>query len=311
TWNVLLLLPSCIGLDTKELTFPCLFEEDGSIHWERSWKPKQRSDFPLSLHAPSAEIELNGYMLLALLTKNPFPSQEEIMTAAAIVKWLTKQQNSNGGYFSTQDMVVALQALSQYRTLTYSEDGIDARVTLSLGDTVLTKFHVDSKNSLLLQLPGNYKAEVTDCIFMQTALKYNVPLKQEDAPFRLDVHIVPDTCTGNKAHVTFDIAVNVSYTGQSLVSNMAIVQIKMLSGYIPVKSSVKKLGQIQKSEVNINHVLLYLNEVHNTSQTFSFTVEQETPVQGLKPALVKVYDYYETGEFTTAKYTAPYSTGKA
>ncbi|KAG8127378.1 hypothetical protein E2320_014331 [Naja naja] len=246
-------------------------DEDGSIHWERSWKPKQRSDFPLSLRAPSAEIELNGYVLLALMTKKPSPSQEELTTAAAIVKWLTKQQNPNGGYSSTQ-------ALSQYRTLTYSKDGIDARVTLSSGDTVLTQFHVDSNNSLLLQcqdlpqVPGNYKAEVTGCIFMQT-------------------------CTGNKAHVTFDIAMSVSYTGQRLVSNMAIVKINMLSGYIPEKSSIKTLekqGQIQKSEVNINHVLLYLDEVRNTSQTFSFTVEQETPVRGLKPALVKVYDYYET-----------------
>uniref|UniRef100_A0A8C6VD15 Alpha-2-macroglobulin n=1 Tax=Naja naja TaxID=35670 RepID=A0A8C6VD15_NAJNA len=280
-------------------------DEDGSIHWERSWKPKQRSDFPLSLRAPSAEIELNGYVLLALMTKKPSPSQEELTTAAAIVKWLTKQQNPNGGYSSTQDTVVALQALSQYRTLTYSKDGIDARVTLSSGDTVLTQFHVDSNNSLLLQcqdlpqVPGNYKAEVTGCIFMQTALKYNVPLRQEDAPFRLDVHTVPETCTGNKAHVTFDIAMSVSYTGQRLVSNMAIVKINMLSGYIPEKSSIKTLekqGQIQKSEVNINHVLLYLDEVRNTSQTFSFTVEQETPVRGLKPALVKVYDYYETGE---------------
>uniref|UniRef100_A0A8C6X2A3 Uncharacterized protein n=1 Tax=Naja naja TaxID=35670 RepID=A0A8C6X2A3_NAJNA len=279
-------------------------DEDGSIHWERSWKPKQRSDFPLSLRAPSAEIELNGYVLLALMTKKPSPSQEELTTAAAIVKWLTKQQNPNGGYSSTQDTVVALQALSQYRTLTYSKDGIDARVTLSSGDTVLTQFHVDSNNSLLLQcqdlpqVPGNYKAEVTGCIFMQTALKYNVPLRQEDAPFRLDVHTVPETCTGNKAHSSL-VSWFLSYTGQRLVSNMAIVKINMLSGYIPEKSSIKTLekqGQIQKSEVNINHVLLYLDEVRNTSQTFSFTVEQETPVRGLKPALVKVYDYYETGE---------------
>uniref|UniRef100_A0A670ZRP1 Alpha-macroglobulin receptor-binding domain-containing protein n=1 Tax=Pseudonaja textilis TaxID=8673 RepID=A0A670ZRP1_PSETE len=295
-------------------------DEDGSIHWERSRKRKQRSDFPHSLRGTSVEVELTSYVLLALLTKNTSLSPEEFKTAVAIVKWLTKQQNSNGRYFSTQATVVALQALSQYETLTYSKDGIYATVTLSSGDAVLTKFHVESKNSLLLQcqdlpyVPGNYKAEVTGCIFLQTALKYNVPLEQEDAPFRLDVHTVPETCTGNQAHVTFDIAMNVSYTGQRLVSNMVIVQIKMLSGYVPVKSSVKKLerlGQIQKSEVNINHVLLYLNEVRNTSQTFSFTVEQETPIQGLKPAFVKVYDYYETGEFATAKYTAPCSTGKA
>ncbi|XP_032065555.1 alpha-2-macroglobulin-like isoform X2 [Thamnophis elegans] len=292
-------------------------DEDGSIHWERSWKPKQRSDFPFYLRAPSFEVEATSYVLLAFLNKKPSPSEEELTTATTIVKWLIKQQNSNGGYTSTQDTVVALQALSQYRTLTYSKDGIDARVTLSSGDAVLREFHVDRHNSLLLQcqdlpqVPGNYKTEVTGCIFMKTALKYNVPLRQEEAPFWLEVDTVPKTCTGVKAHVTFDIAMNVSYTGQRLVSNMAIVQIKMLSGYIPVKSSVKKLekeSQIKRTEVNINHVLLYLDEVRDTIQTFSFTVEQETPVRGLKPALVKVYDYYETDEFATAEYTAPCST---
>ncbi|KAK9405415.1 alpha-2-macroglobulin-like [Crotalus adamanteus] len=292
-------------------------DEDGSIHWERPGKPKQRSDFPFYSRAPSAEVEMTSYVLLACLTKNTSPSQEELTIAAAIVKWLLKQQNSNGGYSSTQDTVVALQALSQYRTITYSKDSVDARVTLSSGDAVLTEFQVDSNNSLLLQcqelpqVPGDYMAEVTSCIFMQTTLKYNVPLRQEDAPFRLDVKTVPETCTRAKAHVTFDIAVNVSYTGQRLVSNMAIVQIKMLSGYIPVKSSVKKLekqSQVKRTEVNINHVLLYLEEVSNTIQTFSFTVEQETPIQDLKPASAIVYDYYETGELAKAEYTAPCST---
>ncbi|XP_039220673.1 alpha-1-macroglobulin-like isoform X3 [Crotalus tigris] len=229
-------------------------DEDGSIHWERPGKPKQRSDFPFYSRAPSAEVEMTSYVLLACLTKNTTPSQEELTIAAAIVKWLLKQQNSNGGYSSTQDTVVALQALSQYRTITYSKDGVDARVTLSSGDAVLTEFQVNSNNSLLLQcqelpqVPGDYMAEVTSCIFMQTTLKYNVPLRQEDAPFRLDVKTVPETCTRAKAHVTFDIAVNVSYTGQRLVSNMAIVQIKMLSGYIPVKSSVKKAGKTESGE---------------------------------------------------------------
>uniref|UniRef100_A0A8C6VD95 Alpha-macroglobulin receptor-binding domain-containing protein n=1 Tax=Naja naja TaxID=35670 RepID=A0A8C6VD95_NAJNA len=303
----------------QEMLDSLLKVADGSIHWERPGKQKQRSDFLFYFRAPSAVVEMTSYGLLAFLTKKPSPSQEELMTATAIVKWLPKQQNSNGGYSSTQDTVVALQALSQYSRLTYSKDGINARVTLSSGDVVLTQFHVDSNNSLLLQcqdlpqVPGAEHPQIMAFPF-QTALKYNVPLRQEDAPFRLDVHTVPETCTGNKAHVTFDIAMSVSYTGQRLVSNMAIVKINMLSGYIPEKSSIKQLekqGQIQKSEVNINHVLLYLDEVRNTSQTFSFTVEQETPVRGLKPALVKVYDYYETDEFATVEYTAPCSTGKA
>lgn len=39
-----------------------------------------------------------------------------------------------------------------------------------------------------------------------------------------------------------------------------------------------------------------LPQVSNVTQSFSFAVELDVPVQGLKPAVVKVYDYYVTGE---------------
>lgn len=39
----------------------------------------------------------------------------------------------------------------------------------------------------------------------------------------------------------------------------------------------------------------------------SFTVTQDIPVRDLKPAIVKVYDYYETAEFAIAEYNAPCS----
>ncbi|XP_070792387.1 alpha-2-macroglobulin-like [Pituophis catenifer annectens] len=295
-------------------------EEDGSIHWERPEKEKKTLDLPYYYpRAPSAEVEMTSYVLLAYVAKEPFPSQEELTTATAIVKWLTNQQNPNGGFSSTQDTVVALQALCQYRTITYSKDGVDAAVTLSSGDVALRKFHVDSTNSLLLQcqdlpsVPGDYTAEVTGCIFMQTSLRYNIQPPQEEAPFKLQVQTVPHNCPGPKAHQTFDIAINVSYTGQRVISNMAIVQIKMLSGYIPVKSTVKLLeihGFVKRTEIATTQVLLYLEAVSSLSQSYSFKVERETPVQGLKPAMVKVYDYYETDDFAISEYIAPCSKDK-
>lgn len=39
-----------------------------------------------------------------------------------------------------------------------------------------------------------------------------------------------------------------------------------------------------------------LPQLSSETLSFSFTVERDVPVQGLKPAQVKVYDYYETGE---------------
>uniref|UniRef100_A0A670ZRH8 Alpha-macroglobulin receptor-binding domain-containing protein n=1 Tax=Pseudonaja textilis TaxID=8673 RepID=A0A670ZRH8_PSETE len=290
-------------------------KEDGSIHWERPEKQKKTLDLPYyHPQAPSAEVEMTSYVLLAYVAKELSPSQEELIIATAIVKWLTNQQNPNGGFSSTQDTVVALQALCQYRTITYSKDGVGAKVTLSSGDVSLAKFHVDSTNSLLLQcqdlpsVPGDYTAEVTGCIFMQTSLRYNIQPPQEESPFKLIVQTVPQNCTGPKAHQTFDIAFNISYTGQRVVSNMAIVQIKMLSGYIPVKSTVK-LVHTFFGHLLINPIIYLGLQVSNLSQSYSFTVELETPVQGLKPALVKVYDYYETDDFAISEYIAPCSTG--
>ncbi|NWQ77743.1 PZP protein, partial [Columbina picui] len=97
---------------------------------------------------------------------------------------------------------------------------------------------------------------------LQTSLRYNVQPTQEDAPFMLHVYTMPETCVDSKAHKSFDIGINVSYTGERNVSNMVIVDVKMLSGFIPIKSSVMKVGCcIQRTEVSSNHVLLYIEQV--------------------------------------------------
>lgn len=45
---------------------------------------------------------MNAYVLLTLLTAQPSPSPEDLTVATLIVRWLTKQQNSHGGFSSTQ-----------------------------------------------------------------------------------------------------------------------------------------------------------------------------------------------------------------
>ncbi|XP_073169299.1 alpha-2-macroglobulin-like isoform X2 [Lepidochelys kempii] len=293
-------------------------KEDGSIHWQRPGKEPE-ADLPFyHPRAPSAEVEMTSYVLLAYLTTRPAPSQGDLSLATQIAKWISKQQNPNGGFSSTQDTVVALQALSRYGVSTYAKRGGASTVTLQSTGKFQAQFQVDHTNRLLLQrmalpeVPGDYSMGVTGegCVYVQTSLRYNVLPKPGEAPFALEVHTVPETCDSIKAHRTFDITINISYTGKRPVSNMVIVDIKMLSGFIPVKSSVRKLeghNHIQRTDLSTNHVLLYMEQVSNVTQSFSFTVEQDFPVQSLKPALVKVYDYYETDEFAIAEYSAPCS----
>ncbi|XP_037702701.1 pregnancy zone protein isoform X2 [Choloepus didactylus] len=294
-------------------------KEDNSVHWERPQKPRAPVGLLYQPQAPSAEVEMTSYVLLAYLTAQPAPSPDDLTTASHIVKWITKQQNSQGGFSSTQDTVVALQALSRYGAATFARTQKTAQVTIKDSETFSTNFQVDNQNLLLLQqvslpkVPGDYAITVTGerCVYLQTSMKYHVHPEKDDAPFALRVQTLPQTCDGREAHTSFQISLNVSYTGSRPASNMVIVDVKMVSGFIPLKSTVKMLessSYVSRTEVSTNHVLIYLEQVTNQALNFSFTALQDIPVRDLKPAIVKVYDYYETDESAIAEYIAPCST---
>ncbi|NWR79939.1 PZP protein, partial [Centropus unirufus] len=77
-------------------------KKDGSVHWQRPGKEPE-ADLPYyHYRAPSAEVEMTAYVLLAHLTTQPAPSQEELSSASLIAKWISGQQNPNGGFSSTQ-----------------------------------------------------------------------------------------------------------------------------------------------------------------------------------------------------------------
>uniref|UniRef100_A0A8C0Z291 Alpha-2-macroglobulin n=1 Tax=Canis lupus familiaris TaxID=9615 RepID=A0A8C0Z291_CANLF len=295
----------------KSLDKDAVKEED-SIHWQRPGKVEEVTTF-YQPRAPSVEVEMTSYLLLAYLTASPAPSSEDLSVASRIVKWITKQQNANGGFSSTQDTVVALQALSKYGAATFSKREKTTVVTVKSSETFSQKFEVHDANRLLLQevrlpeIPGEYSTTVSGsgCVYLQVRLLGFREYRLFAFPFNLKVDTFPKNCDGVDTHRKFQIHINISYTGERSSSNMVIVDVKMVSGFIPVKSSVRKLQekpQIQRTEVSTNHVLIYFEELTNQTLSFSFSVEQDIQVDNLKPATVKAYDYYETGESIIKQY---------
>lgn len=55
---------------------------------------------------PALNVEMTSYVLLSLVKLG---SNQDLLKARSIVRWLSKQRNSEGGFVSTQDTVVALQ----------------------------------------------------------------------------------------------------------------------------------------------------------------------------------------------------------
>ncbi|KFP08055.1 Ovostatin, partial [Calypte anna] len=282
----------------------------GSIHWQRENKPPAERLHTFYSRAPSAEIETTSYVLLTLLKKDKL-TPEDLSYTSRIVQWLVKQQNPYGGFSSSQDTVVALQALAQYGYLIFSKKNNNT-VKVSSLETL----QVNDKNRFLLQqaslpsIPGNYSVEVngTGCVYLQTTLRYNVHLPKETAGFSLSVRQANVSCSSNFPP-KFDLVLSASYTGNRNVSNMAIIDVKMLSGFVPVGSSIKKLQEqdsvVNRVDIKNNHILFYLQQVSQKEISFSFSVEQSLPVSDIKPVPVHMYDYYETDEYALAEYKAP------
>uniref|UniRef100_A0A6Q2Y2G2 Alpha-2-macroglobulin-like n=1 Tax=Esox lucius TaxID=8010 RepID=A0A6Q2Y2G2_ESOLU len=130
-------------------------KEEGLLHWTQT----------SSETSASLAVEISSYVLLASLNVAPL-SSADLGYASLIVRWLVKQQNSHGGFSSTQDTVVALQALALYSTKVFSNKGaITVTIQAPGGHTYL--FELNQNNKLLYQ-----ERELED-----TKGKYSVKVK--------------------------------------------------------------------------------------------------------------------------------------
>uniref|UniRef100_A0A671UZM6 Alpha-2-macroglobulin domain-containing protein n=1 Tax=Sparus aurata TaxID=8175 RepID=A0A671UZM6_SPAAU len=217
----------------------------------------------------SLSVEISSYVLLAKLSASP--TAEDLAYANRIVRWLTGQQNQYGGFSSTQDTVVALQALALYSTLVFSLEG-SSTVTVQSSSGQLT-FDVNQDNKLLYQevvlkdVTGKYSLEVkgTACASMQVSSSGHY-MSNSALILKFVIKNKVLLCAKN-----IFLCFYYRYSGKQNSTNMVILDIKMLSGFIMLSTFLTK-------DIPINH---------------SLQLVQEHSVQNLKPAVVKIYDYYQ------------------
>ncbi|XP_077186912.1 complement C4-B-like [Paroedura picta] len=83
--------------------------------------------------ASAISVEATAYALLFLV------KQKDTATAGKVSKWLTEQRNYGGGFKSTQDTVIALEALSRYWVSTFDDEDNELQVTLTVPGRSLPK----------------------------------------------------------------------------------------------------------------------------------------------------------------------------
>ncbi|TDH15374.1 hypothetical protein EPR50_G00030850 [Perca flavescens] len=274
--------------------------EGGFLHWSQT----------ATETSASLSVETSSYVLLAKLSASP--TAEDLGYASRIVRWLTSQQNYYGGFSSTQDTVVALQALALYSTLVFSPEGSSSVTVRSPGGQLV--FDVNRNNKLLYQekqlqdVTGKYSLEVkgTACAAIQISLVYNVPTPAADTT--LSVLVQPEAnCTSKIPQLSLNLTS--LYSGKESSTNMVILDIKMLSGFVPDPESLNMLKGallVDRVEQKEDHVLVYIRELQKDIRiNHSLTLIQEYKVQNLKPAVVKIYDYYQPSDQSDTAYIDP------
>ncbi|MBN3326449.1 CO3 protein, partial [Atractosteus spatula] len=253
-------------------------------------------------------LEATAYALLSLL------KYKDIDKSRATAKWLIEQRFYGGGYGSTQATIMVFQALAEYMIQASVLNEIDLDVEISLsGRRNPIKWRFDTNNAYVSRsekgsINNNFtviargKGQGT----LSIMALYNV-LPEENGEcktFTLDVKIerVPVSMRPLGAQDTFKITIETKYLSDR-DATMSILDITMLSGFIPDADDLKRLSNgvdqyIQKYEMDKalsdkGSLILYLDKVsHKIPDRIAFKVHKINEVGLMQPAAVTIYEYY-------------------
>jgi len=260
-----------------------------SIHWQR----KKEESANRYYMAQSQDVEMTAYALLTYALRG------DVAGSLPIVRWLISRQNENGGYSSTQDTVIGIQALASlaYRLASKS---ISLNVTYSSGDDMKKVLNINSENVMVLQkviLPSDTRTvklhvDGFGVGIVQVSWQYNVESTNRAPAFTLKPVLSKESTDD---YMEIDICTRYTEKG---ASNMAVMEVGLPSGFqadantLPSIRKLEKIKRIETQEGDTN-VIIYFDRIDGEETCVNVPAFRNHKVANQKPVPVKVYDYYD------------------
>jgi CD109 antigen len=249
---------------------------------------------PVRPQGSTSAIEATSYALLALI------KQGDNVNASRAAKWLVSKRNSLGGYGSTQDTVMALQALTEYSKGLQADVNLTINVQTSAGTKQIS---VNSKNYDVLQI---VEVPVNDILKIsvsgqgqaigQLVSRYNVPAVTQDQTPILKVDVNYDStqvAVNDQVNVNVTLAFN---PPKYVEAGMTVVDVSVPTGFEPVVDSIqaalKANAKIKRYDIAARKVIFYIdNLLPGDKINFTFKVKALYPVKA-KGVTSQAYSYY-------------------
>jgi CD109 antigen len=244
----------------------------------------------------SAQIETTAYATLALVKHG------DVLNASRSAKWLTSKRNAAGGFGSTQDTVVTLQALIVFSTSGRAD--VDLTVNLK-GDGLNKQVKINKDNYDVLQIvpvPIDTQIEMTvagkgDAIG-QVVRRFNLEAVEQPAEEKiLNIDVEYDT-TDVAVNDLIEVSVNLEFNPPEPVdTGMIVLDVSVPTGFAPVIESViavtRQNANIKRYDIAGRKVIFYVEDMKPGDRiAFVFNVKALYPVKA-KGVSSQAYSYYK------------------
>jgi len=276
-------------------------EDENGLHWGNVSEVEPMDQMggdimplrPMELNRSNA-IEATGYATMALIKNG------DAFDASRAAKWLVSQRNAYGGYGSTQDTVVALQALIQYCTNARAD--VDLTVTINAGGEA-KQLRIRQDNFDVLQtveVPLNQditiSAEGRGDAIAQVVERYNLPQAEQQGDQILKINVAYDT-TQVEVNDLVKVSVDLTYNPpEPMKAEMVVLDVSVPTGFSPVTESIDKgiagNQNIKRYDIAGRKVIFYIEDMQpGDNVSFSFDVRALYPVTA-KGVSSQAYSYY-------------------
>mgnify|MGYP005846936889 FL=1 len=278
-------------------------EDEQGLHWgdeprpleQEAGEPAIRIPDMYSLQNQSAAIETTGYAALALLERG------DKFNASRAAKWLVSQRNALGGFGSTQDTVVALQALTRYASAAQAD--IDATVTLKSGGW-RKEVRISPENYDVVQIvevPASQQLEVSVMgkgeIVAQAVRRFNLREVEGTLTPTFDIRVDYDT-THVSVNDLITLSVGVAFhPSEPVQAGMVVLDIAVPTGFVPEADTLAAVAssqpKVKRYDVAGIKVIFYIEDMApGESLTLQFKARALYPVKA-QGVVSQAYSYYK------------------
>ncbi|XP_078044261.1 thioester-containing protein 1 allele R1 isoform X3 [Augochlora pura] len=266
------------------------------LKWWSKPVPKDDKNPWYSLPRP-VDVEMTSYALLTYLKRNL------VTDSIALMKWLVKQRNAEGGFASTQDTVIGIQALAKLGEKLASKSNAIS-ITFMYEGGGQSQMNINSDNSMILQKHGlprktrsvNVTATGSGFALVQISFQYNLNVTGAWPLFTLDPQVDKNS---NANHLQLSICSGFVPTKEANESNMVVMEVSLPSGFTADRDSLPSLEVSQnvkrvETKDGDTVVILYFDKMDRREYCPTVSAFRTHKVAKQKPVPVTIYDYYDS-----------------